>query len=201
MMSGPVMVLAMVMLMLPGMAWADFQVEVIGQPNDITSLQRYPQVALLSRESTAIMSPAHHDVTRPSFSVSYTDSDTDPMRDYGYAVSSSLFLHTQEKRFSTTAVGLAISDRIGLFGKAGLRYPGYGALSAVNLSDSKGYVLPLARRYGVGVNVMASEVLSLQFQWERHAPGGIGAGIDPSKSDWDPWKEKNVFGAGMRVGF
>lgn len=200
MMSGPFKVLAMVMLMLPGMAWADFLEERIGEASGADSLLLDPQEALLSRQPAAVIYPAHRDMTQPGFSMSYTDSYTDPMRDYGYTASSSLFNPTQDRRFSATAVGLTLSDRIGVFGKVGLRYPNSGA-SPVTLTDGKGYVLPLARRYGVGLNVRASEVLSLQFQWERHAPGGVGAGVDPSKSDWDPWKEKNVFGAGMRVGF
>lgn len=199
MMSGPLKVLAMVMLMLPGMSWADFLEERIGQAGGADSLLLDPQEALLSRQQAAIMYPTHRDMTQPGFSMSYTDSDTDPMRDYGSTVSTPLF-HPQDKRFSATAVDLTLSDRIGVFGKVGLRYPHSGT-SPVTLTDGKGYVLPLARRYGVGLNVRASEVLSLQFQWERHAPGGVGAGVDPSKSDWDPWKEKNVFGAGMRVGF
>lgn len=199
MMSGPFKLLAMVMLMLPGMAWADFLEERIGQAGAANSLLLNSQVALLSREP-AIVYPTHRFSTQPGFSMSYTDSDTDPMRDYGSAVSTSLFHPTQDRRFSATAADLTLSDRIGVFGKVGLRYPHSGA-SPVALTDGKGYVLPLARRYGVGLNVRASEVLSLQFQWERHAPGGVGAGVDPSKSDWDPWKEKNVFGAGMRVGF
>ena len=187
-MPGLIMVLAL-LLMLPGISRADFQVEAIGKSGRVTSLLVEPTATLLNRAPAAIKFPGSSDATRLDFSMGHADMD-----------SPSLIQPAQERRLSAAVVdGIAINNRVGLFSKVDMRYSANSAIASQN--DDTCYVLQWARRYGMGVNVMASEVLSLHFDWERQAPGGIGAGIDPAKADWDPWKEKNMFGAGIRFGF
>lgn len=189
-MPGLIMVLAL-LLMLPGISRADFQVEAIGKSGRVTSLLVEPTATLLNHTPAAIMFPGSSDATRPGFSMSYAETDSPLLIPLSLA-----------QRFSAAAVdGLAISHRVCLFSKVGLGYLANNAISLAEQTDDTGYVLQLARLYGMGVNVMASEVLSLHFEWERQAPGGIGAGVDLTKADWDPWKEKNMFGAGIRFGF
>lgn len=198
MMSVPKKLLAVALLMLPGMVWAAYQAEEIGQADGATSLLIQPPVAFLSREPAPLMFPGPYDATELGFSMSYNDD----AYSLDSPLSSSLIPQTHPKRFAATAVGgLAISQRIGLFGKFGLRYSSNGgALSSASFSEGAS-TQQLAHRYGLGVNVKASQVLSLQFQWERFGPAGVGVGADPTKWEWDPWKEKNVFGAGLRLGF
>jgi len=195
MMSGPKRVLTVALLMLPCTVWADFLSDRIGEYSGTTSLLLHPSLAPLEREPAILLLPPPHETIPWGLSMGYAE----PMSESPAIFSPSLL--DQTKHFSATAVGgFALSDRIGLFGKAGLRYAAHDDLATAPGSGT-GYVLRLARRYGVGVNMRANEVLSLHFEWERHAPGGVGAGVDLTRSDWDPWKEKNVFGAGMRLGF
>lgn len=194
MMSGPNKLLVMALLIVPGMAWADFLAERIGQGSGATSLLLQPQVAFLSREPALLVFP--YGTTRLGLSMSYSDDSFDNPADLP------LVPLVQQRRVSAMAVGeLTINERIALFGKFGLRYPAGGVPLPVTMAHGAGTLLPLDQRYGVGVNLRASEVLSLHFEWERYAPAGVGVGSDPNHFDWDPWKEKNVFGAGMRLGF
>lgn len=186
------------LMMPPGMAWADFQVEHIGQADGATSLLLQPPVAFLSREPATVMFPGPHDASRLGFSMGYTDAGFTP--DLSPADSRSLLPLTQESRFSATAVGeLAISERIGVFGKFGLRYAANDSLLPAYLNNGRETMQQMDQRYGVGLNVRASEVLSLHFEWERYALGGTGAEL--TNSGWDPWRERDVFGAGLRLGF
>lgn len=196
MMSGPKKLLAVALLILPGLAWADYLAEEVGLADGATSLLIQPPVAFLSREPVPLIFPGPYDATQLGFSMSYHDDAS-----LDSSSNASLIPQARPKRFSAMAIGgLALSQRIGLFGKFGLRYLSNGGLSPASFGEGTS-IQQLARRYGVGVNVKASQVLSLQFQWERYGPQGVGVGADPTKSDWDPWKEKNVFGAGLRLGF
>jgi len=197
--SGLMKLLAIAMLMLPGITWADFLEEHIGQAAGANSLLLQPAMAFAGWEPITVMFPGPYDATRFGLAMSYTaGSPFGPPS----VEANSLTLSDPTKRFAATAIGeLTISERVGVFGKFGLRYSSNDVLASTNLTNGAGYLQQVDQRYGVGVNVRASEVLSLQFEWERHSPGGIGVGAGLTKSDWDPWKEKNVFGAGVRFGF
>ena len=66
-MPGLIMVLAL-LLMLPGISRADFQVEAIGKSGRVTSLLVEPTATLLNHAPAAIMFPGSSDATRPGTS-------------------------------------------------------------------------------------------------------------------------------------
>lgn len=195
MISCPIKVFAAALLMLPALVRADFLEERIGQTGGTTSLLIQPPVAFLTREQTMVMIPSDYDSARLGFSMSYS-SDTNAMAGQPFAS------RDQERLYSATAVGeYAISHRIGVFGKFGLRYSTGDELSSLSPMGVTGQLQQLDHRYGVGMNVRASEVLSLHFEWERYTQGSDGTVGNLSNSGWDPWRERNVFGAGVRLGF
>lgn len=183
----------LVLLIVPGVACADFWSERIGQAAGATSLLLQPPVAFLSREPAPIMFSGPYDATRLGVAVSYRGDGTGQLH---HAASPEL-----ERLLSATAVGeYAVSERIGVFGKFGLRYAAGETVSYDGMAESAGRLSHLDHRFGVGVNVRANEVLSLHFEWERYGNGSV-AGAAPSTQAWDPWKERNVIGAGVRLGF
>lgn len=192
--SGPMKRLAVALMMLPGISWADYLADRIGQAEGATSLLLQPPVAFLSREPVTVIFPGPHGTARLGVSMSYTDADT--LNDHYHPAPSP---PDRNRHISATAGGeVAVSERIGVFGKFGLRYSTNDVFSPAQ-SEGAGSVQQLDHRYGIGMSVRASEVLSLHFEWERYVQGGA-AGADLSQSYWDPWKEKSVFGAGLRFG-
>lgn len=196
--SGLLKMLALAWLILPGMAWADFLAERIGQANGTGSLLIQPPVAIPSHEPLLLMFSGPYDATRLGLAMDYSNgaAETDvPFRP-------SLTPQPLKQRLFATAVGeVSLSERIGLFGKFGLRYSTDESTPVHSMITGMAELQQLDQRYGVGLSVRASQVLSLRFEWERYAPGAAGSGAEYIMSDWDPWKEKNVFGAGLRLGF
>lgn len=195
MMSRPMTVLAFVLLMIPVLVRADFSADHIGQSSDSDSLLIQPPVAFLSHEPAPIMFLGPRDATHLGFAIDYVDSSMIPV----YRVEEP---HQWAQLYSATAIGeYAVNEWLGLFGTFGLRYSSGQDNSLRVLADSAEHLPQMDHRYGVGVNVRASDVLSLHFEWERFAQGSDSKGANLSNSAWDPWNEMSVFGAGMRLGF
>lgn len=183
-------------LMVPGVACAAFSSEQIGQDAGITSMLLQPPAAFLGLEPASLMLSIPYNATRLGFAMSYSASGLETER----AESSATSLE-QARRLSATAVGeYAINKNIGVFGKYGLRYQPPAEQTQLPRAGDPGYASQWGYRYGVGLNVRASEVLSLHFEWQRHAGEGEASFESPANPAWDPWKERSVLGAGVRLG-
>lgn len=194
--GGRLAVISMLAL-LPTIASADYVAESIGQGQAASSMLIQPPIAFLTHEPAPLMFQGPFDASHLGVSMSYNDPGETPayLRERGGLA--------QDPIVSATAVGeFALTDRVDLFGKYGIRYLNGNDLPTTTFLDNVSHTNQLDRRFGFGVKVKASEVLSLHFEWERFAQGNSDATLDAvSNGKWDPWKERNVFGAGLRLGF
>lgn len=186
--SGPIK-LVVAWLMLPGTLHADLLAETTHSTIPLPT----PLWGWLGREPAPAMFLSSFDDTLFRLFTSNVDTDARSRNRFEQP----LLTLTRAKR-TPMAGGLAITEHIGVSGRFGGRRHVSNSSSPL---EGVGAAQQLVHRYSFGVNVRATQHWSLQLQWERHGPVGVAVGADPSKSDWDPWKERNVFGAGVRLGF
>lgn len=192
---GRVGIIGVVLALLPAFAYADFSADTVGQPPQLTSMFLQPPVAFLDHEPPPVMFQGPFDASSLGFSIAYAE----PQLAYSDRFSQS---SPVERSFSATAVGeYAVSQAVDIFGKFGFRYLSSDNTSGMGLNDALTRATQFNHRFGLGVKVRASDVLSLHFEWERFAQGSdTTSAMAPSQS-WNPWRERNVFGAGLRLGF